>query len=47
MKDFDFNVSDPLVRKLKKGRRKKALMAKVARVNNTEKKVNNLLGDIF
>lgn len=44
---FDYEISDPLVKRLKKSRRKRVLVAKVQRVNNAEKEVNSLLGDIF
>lgn len=44
---FDYEISDPLIKRLRKNKRKRALVAKVKRVNSAEKKINNLLGDVF
>ena len=44
---FGYEVSDPLVKRLAKNRRKKALLGKVRRVKNAEKKISKLYGDVF
>lgn len=44
---FGYETSDPLLKKLKKNKRKKALVAKVRRVKNAEKKISKLYGEVF